>query len=198
MEILDKNKAGPSPNDRWTGPARKVWFLALLILSVTLLLVSFINQWLPLGIRELERAQAQTQAWESRIAIDPAAEAQWKRAAKFSMKCNFGPDACDGKEPLCDLITSTFIYEGSWVSWKCGKPSYEKWKKAIETEPSCPFPYAYLAFCYKYYKNEAWKEYAVQARDILEMTTRYETKPGVHRAMLEHVNSLWVRANVGQ
>ena len=96
---------------------------------------------------------------------------KWKRAANFRYDGSF-VNACLGDDYLCHKMMSTLEKNGSQV--KCDDENYKIWYEAIEYDSTYPFPYYYLAKCYKNSNNPDWKKNAQIAKNILEKTTKFK------------------------
>ncbi len=76
------------------------------------------------------------------------------------------------------------------IEIKCSPSVIDKCEQVIRQVPLYPFSYYFLAKCLKEKGNQSWKDFAIEAKSILEKTTKFPKHHPDHDLILQEINKL--------
>lgn len=74
--------------------------------------------------------------------------------------------------------------------FKCNPEAMKHYKNIIDKYPKFPFPYLALSECLLKNQDPSWRNYAMKAKSILEITTRIPLHCEAHDGWLKQVNKI--------
>ena len=146
---------------------------------------------------ELDTKSAQFNTAEKQIKeLESSVIAVQKYSDVAYLSC-MGTPSSGGKGIRISSVISKKL-EGTYKQYNgryfplCGSESEAKYREVIEKHPRFPFSYYWLALCLREKGDEAWKDYARKAVQILENTTKisghHENHDQALKRLKEHLN----------